>query len=792
MQHNLPDMNMTNVVPPVLSLCDAMAEMVLISQNESLIHSIVFDLFAGMIATGFVYKFYQGIEISHPIYSIIFTNIVFSTFISFVSFMCVIMNMVVVSCIPFLLALWINTNVFYINLISWMVITCLRYFLLVTAKNENEDINMSKIRMVALVSNWCTIIAVCMVRGLVLLLFIKNKIPETSMAGINCGLLFALLMIILVVYYKLDIELKKKFQKVNVQGQTELDESKDANEIFSIKSDEIENAANSNTFQLQRIEVMKKGSLNVCDSRVKNADSHPSNKSVFQKVFHKRNVINNRVETDNHATEDQDYGGIYIGPKRSTDTSGYNDGKKSSTIDKGSNETKDMKERNTQTLRVHKRQDSRTENITALLNVPLNSVNSNETLTNQAAATFDEEKGCSGDDLYVLPNQVCNEKSNVSAVVQVHVESYKPQTEHSSKNNTISKLGITHPNNNSDLREAPKHTQGTKSMGNDELDRISVIQESNDRVETDNQSRDNQQYGGINIDTKIRTDTSSYNDRQKSSTIDRGSYETNDMKRGKNQSVHINKNKDSRDKNITTILSEPLKSVNSNDTLINQAAATSDEEKDCSGDDLYVLPNQICNEKSNATAVVQVHVESYKSQTEQISKINTISEPGITDPNNDPVQRATPKHTQGTKSIRNDELDRISVIQESNPTSVIPPQSYQEQMDLHTRNNNSNTDDEEYKSSKEHKSIITAIITNCIYVGLAFLLVVVVRTMWPIRNGNTSLYFVIRTTYNLYRTFATILSSIYCFELVHCLFLQIVDNIKDYLQDLYNRIRAAF
>ena len=49
-----------------------------------------------------------------------------------------------------------------------------------------------------------------------------------------------------------------------------------------------------------------------------------------------------------------------------------------------------------------------------------------------------------------------------------------------------------------------------------------------------------------------------------------------------------------------------------------------------------------------------------------------------------------------------------------------------------------------------------------------------------------------RSKITLLDIFATIISSIYCFEVVHCLFLQIVDNIKDYLQDLYYRIRDAF
>ena len=93
-------MNNTNVSYP-FTLCDVMVEMALTLQTENLAHSIVFDLIAGVVSTIIVYKFYQGVEIDHPIYAIIFTNIVLSTFISFVSFLCTIFGIIVVSCIPF-------------------------------------------------------------------------------------------------------------------------------------------------------------------------------------------------------------------------------------------------------------------------------------------------------------------------------------------------------------------------------------------------------------------------------------------------------------------------------------------------------------------------------------------------------------------------------------------------------------------------------------------------------------------------------------------------------------------
>ena len=129
-----------------------------------------------LITIGFAYQFYQGVEVSHPIYATVFTNIISTIFLSSVVFLCSIINAIIKSCVPIVLAFYINTISYSINTVSWMVIAFLRYFLLVTAKKENEDnvIDMQKTRSVALFANWCIIIAVQIIRGLVIFLHFNN------------------------------------------------------------------------------------------------------------------------------------------------------------------------------------------------------------------------------------------------------------------------------------------------------------------------------------------------------------------------------------------------------------------------------------------------------------------------------------------------------------------------------------------------------------------------------------------------------------------------------------------
>ena len=66
--------------------CDALDEVNRKVSAVKLTISVVLDLLAGIAASGFAYKFYQGIEVAHPIYTIVFTNIIFSTFLSYFAF----------------------------------------------------------------------------------------------------------------------------------------------------------------------------------------------------------------------------------------------------------------------------------------------------------------------------------------------------------------------------------------------------------------------------------------------------------------------------------------------------------------------------------------------------------------------------------------------------------------------------------------------------------------------------------------------------------------------------------
>ena len=119
-----------------------------------IVPSIFFDFFAGFISLEFTHKMYQGIDISHPVYSVVFSNNALSTFISFAKFISLLIATNVESCIPNFIILAISTCVMSMNFVCWAVVASLRYYLLVIIKGQNnsyhEEVDMIKLKKKAL------------------------------------------------------------------------------------------------------------------------------------------------------------------------------------------------------------------------------------------------------------------------------------------------------------------------------------------------------------------------------------------------------------------------------------------------------------------------------------------------------------------------------------------------------------------------------------------------------------------------------------------------------------------
>ena len=115
--------------------------------NIPFLLSIVVDIVCGISSAGYLRQFYKSIEISHPLYSILFSNIIFSTGVTFVAFgNTVIWYTNVISCVTmFEISDHIQFAFLLMNNFSWITIACIRRTLL--AKEESDSIDFPKLRL---------------------------------------------------------------------------------------------------------------------------------------------------------------------------------------------------------------------------------------------------------------------------------------------------------------------------------------------------------------------------------------------------------------------------------------------------------------------------------------------------------------------------------------------------------------------------------------------------------------------------------------------------------------------
>ena len=137
-------------------------------------HCIFFDFLAGIISSVCLRQFYRGIEISHPMYAILFSQILFSTTASFLSFLLMFLSFI--EAIPCVVALSINNILHFMYMmaciITWLAIAILRYYLL--TNQENDVIDLPKLRKIALTCTWATNTVIVSMRIIFLVLINYN------------------------------------------------------------------------------------------------------------------------------------------------------------------------------------------------------------------------------------------------------------------------------------------------------------------------------------------------------------------------------------------------------------------------------------------------------------------------------------------------------------------------------------------------------------------------------------------------------------------------------------------
>ena len=273
--------------------------------------SLAFDLIASLLATIFIYRFYKHIEINHPLYAVIFMDIVISTATSYLSSILFLVNSIINSNIIIFVEYGITSISVFNNISSFMMIAFIRYYLLVRTKtSENEEeIDMMKVKNVSLIMNCVVFIIILLIRGgLYMLRFIGYNVKVAVIAS-GFTLIILPLVTALILNRKIDNFLKTEHDQNNLNvnnsstlpktvkyprsHKQSLEDSKGSNAKREIRNPIILDLESSSSPKIEKIKTSKKHSRYAwaCKTEASTSASH----------------YNNKVS--------QRYGGIYIGPE---------------------------------------------------------------------------------------------------------------------------------------------------------------------------------------------------------------------------------------------------------------------------------------------------------------------------------------------------------------------------------------------------------------------------------------------------------------------------------------------
>ena len=192
--------------------CELLVQEVFGTSNLLLIISIIFDLGGGVVSAVYLYQYFRGIEVSHPIYSVVFSNVLLSTFLSIGTFVGVLMwYLGLVPCLIQMNIIYFNHIItLFMNIISWLTISMLRYYLL--KKNDDEYLDLYKVTIIALISNWGIIIGIVIIRLMAHFMSIISLLPSQFKFTIALIILISYHFSFFLINFKMDLMLKEKLE----------------------------------------------------------------------------------------------------------------------------------------------------------------------------------------------------------------------------------------------------------------------------------------------------------------------------------------------------------------------------------------------------------------------------------------------------------------------------------------------------------------------------------------------------------------------------------------------------
>ena len=305
-------MNKSKVYFTSLEFCDSLGFHLLDEiKKEILVSSIVVDLITGLFSSLFTYQMYFGIDITHPVYSVVFSNIILSIFLSYSAFIGKLLAACVKSCVPLVLNMITQSCLFYMNSICWVVVAFLRYRLLVTMKRhdyEGDRMDMERLKKFALLVYWGSIIVFCLIRCAFVLGNYFGLVSEVCRGAYFVILSMVFPICTCSVYYKLDLELERRKHDANNENRV-LALNLETGD--NTRSSEV-NAHNSTGRLCSDKKTMsaKKNKIDIGNSKTSKVTPQINQSQILS---FKPKSRNSDCTATLNSIDDLPYGGIYIG-----------------------------------------------------------------------------------------------------------------------------------------------------------------------------------------------------------------------------------------------------------------------------------------------------------------------------------------------------------------------------------------------------------------------------------------------------------------------------------------------
>ena len=281
------------------------------NKDEFLGISILFDFVLGTVSSLFTYKIYQGVEISHPVYAVVFSNNLLANILSLLMFLQVIIRYCTECCSCRYLGMALFSCVFFMNCICWTIVAILRYHLLVTMKRQGTgETDMMKITRIALGFYWGLLILLSVTRCT--LIEISDEVGNFSLRWIGTLLIiFVLTIITMVVYYRLDVELEANEKATNTKHETEIGGAAPAR--MTPNEGQRNTSTSSGEMKIRSPNARKKQSnkgknIRTCTSRL-----HETKVTTVEFEMSKPLCHTTGTTAGLHRSDEKPHGGIYVG-----------------------------------------------------------------------------------------------------------------------------------------------------------------------------------------------------------------------------------------------------------------------------------------------------------------------------------------------------------------------------------------------------------------------------------------------------------------------------------------------